>query len=42
MMVRVRVGRLLLRGAGLGLVGTGAYTFHNAGYEVNNVGRNKP
>jgi len=37
-MVRVRVGRLLLRGAGLGLVGTGAYTFHNAGYEVNNVG----
>ena len=41
MMVRLRVGRLLLRGAGLGLVGAGAYTIHNAGYEVNNIGKNE-
>ena len=38
MMVRVGVGRLILRGLGLGTVGAGAYTIHNAGYEVNNIG----
>jgi len=37
-MVRVRLGRLVLRGLGVGTLGVGAFTFHNAGYDANNVG----
>jgi hypothetical protein len=37
--MRIRIGRALLYGSGLGLAGVGAYSVHNSGYDSNNLGK---